>query len=100
LNKVMLYITKNESTRRLKIVSVLEDDMKVPAGLKTDIEVLDRAYPDINIEFIEEPGRFCPEKIKELSIRWKIPTNFMFIGAPSEKFEFPVQELGEVRLII
>jgi len=100
LNKVMLYITKNESTRRLKIVSVLEDDMKVPAGLKTDIEVLDRAYPNINIEFIEEPGRFCPEKIKELSIRWKIPTNFMFIGAPSEKFEFPVQELGEVRLII
>ncbi|WP_026838158.1 APC family permease [Gillisia sp. JM1] len=100
LNNVMLYIKKNESTRRLKIVSVLKTDMKVPEGLKTDIEVLDRAYPDIHIEFIIEPGSFGPEKIQELSKRWKIPTNFMFIGAPSEKFEFQVQELGDVRLII
>ncbi len=100
LNNVMLYIKKNESTRRLKIVSVLEKDMKVPEGLKTDIEVLDRAYPEIHIEFVEEPGSFGPEKIQELSKRWKIPTNFMFIGAPSEKFEFRVQELGDVRLII
>ena len=78
----MLYIKKNESTRRLKIVSVLKKDMKVPEGLKTDIEVLDRAYPEIHIEFVEEPGSFGPEKIQELSKRWKIPTNFMFIGAP------------------
>ncbi len=100
LNNVMLYIKKNESTRRLKIVAVLDDGIKVAEKLKNDIEVLDRAYPDIHIEFIEEPGIFGPEKIQELSKRWKIPTNFMFIGAPSEKFEFKVQELGEVRLII
>lgn len=100
LNKVLLYIKDNEPTRKLKIVAVIEKGITVTENLKKDIEVLDRSYPEIHIEFIEEPGHFGPEKIQELSKRWKIPTNFMFIGAPSEKFEFQVQELGEVRLII
>lgn len=100
LNKVMLYMKKNEPTRRIKIVSVLDDGVKVAENLKKDIEVLDRAYPDIRIEFIEEPGKFGPEKIKELSQRWKIPVNFMFIGAPGENFRYTLQQLGEVRLII
>lgn len=100
LNKVMLYMKKNEPTRRLKIVCVLPDDKKVPEGLKKDIEVLDRAYPDIHIELVEEAGKFGPPKIKELSQRWDIPTNFMFIGAPGEDFPYKLQQLGEVRLII
>lgn len=100
LNKVMLYMKNNEPTRRIKIVSVLDNGQKVAEGLKRDIEVLNRAYPDIRIEFVEEPGKFGPEKIQELSKRWGIPVNFMFIGAPSEKFRYTLQQLGEVRLII
>ena len=100
LNKVMQYIKKNEPTKKLKIVSVLDEGAKVAPNLRSDIGVLDRAYPDIRIEFIEEPGVFGPEKIKELSERWEIPTNFMFIGAPGEDFQYKIQELGEVRLII
>ncbi|MFZ0490289.1 MAG: APC family permease [Salegentibacter sp.] len=100
LNKVMLYMKNNEPTRRIKIVSVLGNGQKVAEGLKRDIEVLNRAYPDIRIEFVEEPGNFGPEKIQELSDRWGIPVNFMFIGAPSEKFRYTLQQLGEVRLII
>jgi len=100
LNKVMLYIQKNESTRKLKIVTVLKKGDKVSESLKQDINVLNRAYPDLHLEFIEEHGVFGPEKIQELSKKWKIPTHFMFIGAPSDKFQFQVQELGEVRLII
>lgn len=100
LNKVMLYMRKNEPTRRIKIVSVIEEGQKVNENLKRDIEVLDRAYPDIRIEFVEEPGKFGPLKIKELSERWEIPVNFMFIGAPGEKFRYTLQQLGEVRLII
>ncbi|HAI39545.1 MAG TPA: amino acid permease, partial [Maribacter sp.] len=61
---------------------------------------LDRAYSLINVEFIIEPGVFGPEKIKELSKRWHIPTNFMFIASPGQKFPYKIQELGEVRLII
>ncbi|PVW17341.1 APC family permease [Marixanthomonas spongiae] len=100
LNKVMLYVKKNEPTRKIKIVAVLEEGATVEGELKKDIEVLNRAYPDIQIDFVEEPGTFNPEKIKELSKRWNIPTNFMFIGAPGEHFPYRIQELGEVRLII
>lgn len=100
LNKVMLYIKNNEPTRKLKIVAVLDEAHSVSPNLERDIEVLDRAYPDIHIEFIKEPGIFGPEKIKELSKRWKIPINFMFIGSPGNEFPYRIQELGEVRLII
>jgi len=100
LNKVMLYMRNNEPTRRIKIVSVTDNSMSVADNLKEDIMVLDRAYPDIRIEFVEEKGVFGPDKIKELSDRWEIPINFMFIGAPGENFPYRVQQLGEVRVII
>jgi amino acid transporter len=100
LNKVLQYITDNEDTRRLKIVAVLSKDVQISPSLKTDIEVLDRAYPGIHIEFVEETGVFGPEKIKELSKKWHIPINFMFIGSPGDKFPYRIQQLGDVRLII
>jgi amino acid transporter len=100
LNKVLLYISENESTKRVKIVTVLDEGETIATNLKNDIETLDRAYPLINVEFIIEPGVFGPEKIKELSKRWHIPTNFMFIASPGHKFPYKIQELGEVRLII
>lgn len=100
INKVMQYVKKNEPTRRIKIVAVVDEGQQVAENLKKDIKVLDRAYPDIRIEFVEEPGKFGPEKIRELSKRWNIPINFMFIGAPGENFRYTLQQLGEVRLII
>jgi amino acid transporter len=100
INKVLQYITHNENTRRLKIVSVVNKTVEVSSRLREDIEVLDRAYPAIHIEFVEEEGIFGPEKIMELSKRWKIPVNFMFIGSPGDRFPYRIQELGDVRLII
>jgi len=100
INKAILYIIKNEHTRRLKIVAVLQPGFFVPPNLKTDIDVLDRAYPNIHIEFVEEQGHFDPDKIKELSKKYQIPINFMFIGSPGDKFPYRIQELGDVRLII
>jgi amino acid transporter len=100
INKAIQYIIKNEHTKRLKIITVLKPDFFVPPNLKADINVLDRAYPNVHIEFIEEEGHFNPEKIQELSKKYKIPINFMFIGSPSENFPYKIQELGDVRLII
>lgn len=100
LNKVMLYITKNEHTKKLKIVLVLKDDEHPPKNLSKEIEFLDREYPKVNIDFIIEKGTFSPKIIQELSNRWNIPVNFMFIGSPSDKFPYKVEELGGVRLII
>ncbi|MFA9389074.1 MAG: APC family permease [Prolixibacteraceae bacterium] len=100
LNKVMLYIQRNEHTKRLKIVLALTKDEKAPETLAQEIDFLDREYPEIDIDFVTVEGEFSPELIRELSEKWKIPINFMFIGSPSGKFPYKIEELGGVRLII
>ncbi len=100
LNKVMLYISNNEHTKKLKIVLVLKEGEKVPEKLIQEIDFLDREYPNIKIEFVVEKGEFTPQLIHELSKKWKIPINFMFIGSPGDKFPYRIEELGGVRLII
>jgi len=100
LNKVMLYIIKNEHTKKIKIVLALEKDQKVPDNLPLEIDFLGREYPEIKIEFVLIDGKFSPQLIKELSKKWNIPINFMFIGSPSDKFPYKIEELGGVRLII
>lgn len=100
LNRVLHYIERNENTKRLKIVTVLEDSKHIAPNLKRDVSVLNRAYPNIHIEFVEEHGTFGAEKIKELSKKWDIPINYMFIGSPGIGSPFTLEELGEVRLII
>lgn len=99
LNKVMQYVQENETTRILKIVNIKEPGNNNDL-LKIDIEVLDRAYPEIAIEFIELDGEFGPKIINDLSEKWNIPKNFMFIGSPGNRFSYRVSELGGVRLIM
>lgn len=99
LNKVMQYVQNNETTRKLKIVNIKKRE-ECNEALKKDLEVLDRAYPEIHIEFIELDGTFGPELIDELSKKWNIPKNFMFIGSPGDKFSYRVSDLGGVRLIM
>jgi len=100
LNKVLLYIRNNEHTRKLKIVSVFPEGEQATPNFVSDLDVLDREYPEIKVEYIQLHGTFTPSLIKKLSMEWDIPINFMFIGSPSEKFPYPLQELGGVRLII
>lgn len=100
LNIVMLYIKENEHTKRIKIVTVVKPNETASERLKKDIEFLDREYPEIKIDFIEIEGEFGPKLINELSKKWKIPVNFMFIASPSDKFPYKIEELGGVRLIM
>ncbi|WP_338877058.1 APC family permease [Spirosoma sp. SC4-14] len=100
LNRVMIYIQENEETNRLLIVTVENDHFKAPENLHRDIETLDRAYPDIDITYKKIEGHFGPELISELSAQWQIPTNFMFIGSPGQRFQYRVEQLCGVRLII
>ncbi|NCD70053.1 APC family permease [Mucilaginibacter agri] len=99
INNVLMYIEGNETTKKLKIVNVKEHGTN-NAALKKDVEVLDRAYPHITIDFIELEGAFGPELIQQLSNDWHIPKNFMFIGSPGNRFPYQVSELGGVRLIM
>lgn len=100
LNKVMIYVQENEITRRLKIVTVVNKEQEVSEKFMVDFEVLDRAYPEIKIEFIQIEGTFGPTLIEKLSKEWKIPQNFMFISSPSDRFTHRLEDLGGVRLII
>lgn len=100
LNKVMRYVSGNEHTCKLKIVTVLPEGEEISAEIKKDVEVLDRAYPEIKIDYIKLVGEFGPELIDSLSREWNIPKNFMFIGSPGNKFPYKIADLGGVRLII
>lgn len=100
LNKVMAYVVENEFTNRLKIVTLLQPGEKYSEELLNDIRVLDRAYTQIEVDFVTIEGKFGPELIEELSQKWCIPKNFMFIGSPGDRFPYQISELGGVRLII
>lgn len=100
LNKVMAYVVENEFTTRLKIVTLLRPGEQVSPELLTDVRVLDRAYEQIEVDFVIREGRFGPQLIDELSQEWGIPKNFMFIGSPGDQFPYQISELGGVRLII
>ncbi len=100
LNKVMMYLSENEVTNKIKIVSVLNEYQKPDEKFLTDFDTLDRAYPEIDMEYIIEEGSFTPDKVDELSKKWNIPKNFMFISSPGERFSHRVEDLGGVRLIL
>ena len=100
LNRVMIYIQENEETNRLRIVTVENEHFKAPENLVRDIETLDRAYPEIDIIYEKIQGHFGPKLIEELCQTRSVPTNFMFIGSPSQKFQYSIEDLGGVRLII
>jgi amino acid transporter len=100
LNRVMQYVLENEHTNRLKVVTIANDPADVPDSLRLDLEVLDRAYPEIDIDFVVVPGKFGPDLIKHLSEEWKIPVNYMFIGSPEGHLRYDLADLGGVRLII
>jgi amino acid transporter len=100
MNKVMLYIQKNEHTKKLKVVTATKNGNAITDQFRNDINVVDREYPKIKIDFIELDDHFGPELINRLSQDWKIPINFMFIGSPGDRFPYKIEDLGGVRLII
>lgn len=100
LNKVMMYLHENEVTNRMKIVTVLDEARKPDPKFLADFDTLDRAYPEVDMEYITLVGEFTPEFVDNLSKKWDIPKNFMFISSPGDRFSFRVDELGGVRLIL
>ena len=100
LNNAMLYVRRNEHTNSVKVVTVTEDESAVPERLRSDLEFLNEAYPEIQVDFVVVKGTFTPKLIHKLSREWDIPVNFMFIGSPGDHFLYGLAQLGGVRLII
>jgi len=100
LRRAVEYVRDNEQTKRIKVVTVAEDISTIPDKIEHDLQVLDEAYPEIDLEFVKMEGTFSPALIDRLSVEWKIPKNLMFIGSHGEKFKYDQATLGGVRLII
>ncbi len=99
-NKAVLYVCKNEHSKNLKIVRVRNQEDTPDQTLKQQIRLINQEYPHINIELVTVEGTFSPQLIHQLSEKWHIPTNFMFIGSPHADSPYRIEELGGVRLII
>ncbi len=100
LNKAVLYVCKNEHSKNLKIVRVSNQEDTPDQTLNQQISLINQEHPHINIELVTVEGTFSPQLIHELSEKWRIPTNFMFIGSPHADSSYRIEELGGVRLII
>jgi len=100
LRRAFDYIVKNEDSKKVYVVYLqTKKDNEVIKSLKADLEVLDRTYPEIDIEFICRQGKFGPEIVRRFSKEFNIPINNMFMGSPEDKHRFTIQELGGVRVI-
>ena len=100
LRRAFDYIIKNEDSQKVYVVHLQSDKSdEVIRKLEADLEVLDRTYPEIDIEFICRQGSFGPEVVHQFSKEFNIPINNIFIGSPEKKHRFTIQELGGVRVI-
>ena len=100
LNKAILYVQENEVAKRITVVHILDGTAEPPPRLESDLRLLDEIYPDIDITLVVRKGKFGPGIIAELSEEFGIPTNYMFLGTPGDRFPNSLSDLGGVRFII
>jgi hypothetical protein len=95
----MQYVQNNENNKKLKIVNIKSEGENNDL-LIIDLKVLDRAYPEIDIEFIELEGVFGPSIIDELSENGIFQKTHVHWFTWRPIFSYRVAELGGVRLIM
>jgi amino acid transporter len=100
LNSAMLYVRQNELTKRVRVIHLFDKRQDVPEDLERDLEMLDEAYPEIKIDLVLRKGKFNPKTIEKLSKEYGVEKNYMFIGAPGDKFPHNLEDLGGVRIIL
>lgn len=97
LNKVVLYIQRNEQTNKIIIVHCTNDTDQ--ALLTEHVKVIDLLYPKKKISLLIVDSAFCPATIEWLSQTLKVPINAMFISCPDESFAMKVNQLRGMRII-
>ena len=100
LNRAVLYVLSNEQTSNLKVMHVYEKESEIPKNLAEQLRTIDRLYPQLRVDFVAVKGKFTPETVEAISIRFGIPKNYMFIGTPGDHFPHRIEELGGVRLVL
>lgn len=110
MNKAIEYVRDNEQTQVLQFVHVsvvdladqTQGDETAAVQLMTaDLATLQRIYPKIKLDFVGISSRhgFDGKLVKKISKRLDVPTHFMFISCPSDRFKHDIAQLGGLRLI-
>ena len=100
LHDAFEYIVHNESSRSVVVFHLYSNPgQSEEKALKQSLEVLEEIYTTLKIRLVTREGRFGPEIIKAVSQEFGVPINNIFIGAPEEKHNFSIQDLGGVRVI-
>jgi hypothetical protein len=100
LHQAFSYIIKNESSRRVILVHLYNSpNENEEEALKEALIPLHQIFPSLEVELVVKEARFGPEIIDTLSHEFRVLKNNMFIGAPEEKHNFTIQDLGGVRII-
>ncbi|MEO8126929.1 MAG: APC family permease [Bryobacteraceae bacterium] len=100
LNRAVLYVLQNESSRRLRVVHCYARVEDIPSTLIEHLKTVDRIYPRIRIDLLLIKGCFGPELIEKISQRLGVPKNYMFISTPGDHFPHKLGDLGGVRLVM
>jgi len=101
INKVIVYVRRNEQTHTLRIVHVFADEEEVAPELKAFrnlAALFDSMYPKIRVDFVAVRGEFKPATIEWLSRKMDVPRNMMFITQPDMVSAEQVSSAG-VRVI-
>jgi len=100
LHEAFNYILKNESSRNLIIVHLYNRaEENEEEAIRTALQTLNKIFPALNAELIVRKGLFGPRMVDQLSREYGVLKNNMFIGAPEDKHNFSVEQLGDVRII-
>ncbi|ETN15300.1 hypothetical protein PPTG_06587 [Phytophthora nicotianae INRA-310] len=101
INKVIVYVRRNEQTHTLRIVHVFSDeesDAPMLESFRNLAMLFDSMYPKIRIDFVSVQGDFNPATIEWLSKKMDVPRNMMFITQPDMVSAERVSSVG-VRVI-
>ena len=100
LSKAFDYIQRNESSRNILVVHLYrEPNPEEEEEILRSLKIMEELHPGSKIEYLPRQGQFGPEMVDTLSQELKVPKNYMFIGAPEDKHQFSLEDLGGVRVI-
>ena len=100
LHQAFSYIVKNESSRRVILVHLCNSpDENEQQAIEEALNPLNKIFPSLEVQLVVREARFGPEIIDSLSHEFGVLKSNMFIGAPEEKHDFSMQDLGGVRII-
>jgi amino acid transporter len=100
LHDAFAYIIKNETSRSVVVLHLYTDSAQSEeVSIRESLDVIQKIFPTLRIELVVRQGGFGPDIIESVSREFGVPKNNIFIGAPEEKHDFSIQNLGGVRVI-